>query len=64
MENLENNDGILDVLRSEGFEVFFPADDLARNGMNAYFGGIHAIAREGELWKGVADPRRDGLSSN
>ena len=61
---LENNDGILDVLRSEGFEVFFPADDLARNGMNAYFGGIHAIAREGELWKGVADPRRDGLSSN
>jgi gamma-glutamyltranspeptidase / glutathione hydrolase len=64
LENLENNDGILDVLRSEGFEVFFPADDLARNGMNAYFGGIHAIAREGELWKGVADPRRDGLSSN
>lgn len=64
LENLENNDGILDVLRSEGFEVFFPADDLARNGMNPYFGGIHAIAREGELWKGVADPRRDGLSSN
>ncbi len=29
-------------------------------GLNPYFGGIHAIAKEGNAWLGVADPRRDG----
>jgi gamma-glutamyltranspeptidase/glutathione hydrolase len=29
-------------------------------GLNAYFGGIHAIAKENNKWIGVADPRRDG----
>ena len=29
-------------------------------GLNAYFGGIHAIAKENNVWIGVADPRRDG----
>lgn len=31
-------------------------------GLNAYYGGIHAIAKENEKWVGVADPRRDGKS--
>ncbi|MDH5380373.1 MAG: gamma-glutamyltransferase [Cyclobacteriaceae bacterium] len=30
-------------------------------GLNSYFGGIHAIAKENGNWVGVADPRRDGL---
>ncbi len=29
-------------------------------GRNAYFGGVHAIAREDGKWVGAADPRRDG----
>jgi gamma-glutamyltranspeptidase/glutathione hydrolase len=29
-------------------------------GLNAYFGGVHAIAKENNKWIGVADPRRDG----
>lgn len=31
-------------------------------GLNAYYGGIHAIAKENGKWVGVADPRRDGKS--
>jgi gamma-glutamyltranspeptidase/glutathione hydrolase len=31
-------------------------------GLNAYYGGIHAIAKENEKWVGVADSRRDGKS--
>jgi gamma-glutamyltranspeptidase / glutathione hydrolase len=34
--------------------------DLALNGLNAYFGGVHAIAWELDRWTGAADPRRDG----
>jgi gamma-glutamyltranspeptidase/glutathione hydrolase len=34
--------------------------DLALGGLNAYFGGVHAIAWENDRWTGAADPRRDG----
>jgi gamma-glutamyltranspeptidase/glutathione hydrolase len=34
--------------------------DLALNGLNAYFGGVHAVAWEDGRWAGAADPRRDG----
>ena len=37
---------------------------MLRDGHNAYFGGIHAIAKENNHWIGVADPSRDGLSIN
>jgi gamma-glutamyltranspeptidase/glutathione hydrolase len=36
-------------------------NDLAIKGLNAYFGGIHAIAFEKGQWVGAADPRRDGV---
>lgn len=37
--------------------------DLAMNGLNAYFGGVHAVAWEDGRWTGAADPRRDGAVS-
>jgi gamma-glutamyltranspeptidase/glutathione hydrolase len=43
-----------------GFEIVVPADDLAAGGRNPYFGGVHAVARQGDGWVGAADPRRDG----
>jgi len=47
---------------SLGYRVSHPADDLTLRGLNAYFGGVHAVAREGDRWVGAADPRRDGLA--
>ncbi len=47
-------------LRNKGFELAYPAYDLTMGEHNAYFGGIHALAKEKGIWKGAADPRRDG----
>ena len=33
---------------------------LLYGGLNAYYGGVHAIALENGKWVGAADPRRDG----
>ena len=39
----------------------FPKENLViYKGLNPYYGGIHAIAKESRNWMGVADPRRDG----
>ncbi len=46
--------------RSAKFEIAFPNYDLTLNGLNAWFGGVHAAALENGTWKGAADPRRDG----
>jgi gamma-glutamyltranspeptidase/glutathione hydrolase len=43
-----------------GFDLAVPRADLVLNGLNAYFGGVHAIALEEDGWRGAADPRRDG----
>ncbi len=45
-----------------GFTLVEPATDLIMNGRNAYFGGVHAIARQNDRWVGAADPRRDGAA--
>lgn len=47
--------------RKRGFEVAFPTYTLTKNGLNAYFGGIHCLATENGKWEGANDPRRDGL---
>jgi gamma-glutamyltranspeptidase/glutathione hydrolase len=52
---------ILPYLEKQGMEIAFPTYDLQINGLNAYFGGVHALAWENGQWKGAADPRRDGL---
>jgi gamma-glutamyltranspeptidase/glutathione hydrolase len=44
-----------------GFDLTEPRTDLMMNGLNAYFGGVHAIALEEGAWHGAADPRRDGV---
>jgi gamma-glutamyltranspeptidase/glutathione hydrolase len=46
--------------RDQGFEIAFPAYDLTTGKLNAYFGGVHAVAKENGQWVGAADPRRDG----
>lgn len=43
-----------------GFDAAEPRNDLAIEELNAYFGGVHAIALEPGGWRGSADPRRDG----
>jgi gamma-glutamyltranspeptidase/glutathione hydrolase len=47
---------------SLGYRVSHPVDDLTLRGLNAYFGGVHAVAWEGGRWVGAADPRRDGVA--
>ena len=43
-----------------GLDLTEPQTDLMKWGLNAYFGGVHAIALEEGGWHGAADPRRDG----
>ena len=63
LENIENHSTTIQNLRKKGFEIAFPTYDLMQNERNAYFGGVHAIAKENGRWKGVADIRRDGLAA-
>ncbi len=49
------------LLRKKGFTIGYPTYDLTTGNLNAYFGGVHAIALENGIWVGAADPRRDGL---
>lgn len=45
---------------NQGYVFQTLKSDLALSGLNAYFGGVHAIAKENGQWRGAADPRRDG----
>ncbi len=47
-------------LEQRGYTVHQPLSSLFSGELNPYFGGIHAVALEGDRWKGAADPRRDG----
>jgi gamma-glutamyltranspeptidase/glutathione hydrolase len=60
-ESLNTPTGISEVFHENGFIVKEAPQDLAFTGMNPYFGGVHALAREGNKWCGAADPRRDGV---
>jgi len=52
----------LAVFEKHDLKIKSPNNSLLRaNGLNPYFGGIHAIAKEKGKWIGIADPRRDGL---
>jgi gamma-glutamyltranspeptidase/glutathione hydrolase len=52
--------GWVQTLRAQGYEIAYPTYDLTSGALNAYFGGIHALAKENGTWTGAADPRRDG----
>ena len=60
-QSLEAED--LQKIRSNGFKIIFPNYDLTKGGLNAYFGGVHAIEFKNGIWKATADPRRDGSST-
>ena len=47
-------------IENQGYVQPKISDELGLNGLNAYFGGINAVAFEDETWVGAADPRRDG----
>ena len=38
-----------------------PSTDLMIEGLNAYFGGVHAVGKLRDKWQAAADPRRDGV---
>ncbi|MDH3708683.1 MAG: gamma-glutamyltransferase [Cyclobacteriaceae bacterium] len=52
----------VDRLLELGFKVKQPQNNLSMGDLNAYFGGVHAIALEYGKWVGTADPRRDGAA--
>lgn len=39
-----------------------PNKDLGKSGLNAYFGGVHAIIKDRRSYIALADPRRDGTA--
>lgn len=51
---------LLVAVGQAGFRLRRQAFGLSETGLDPYFGGVHAIARENGLWRGAADPRRDG----
>lgn len=61
-ESGELEDAVRSDLSRRGFQVRYrPKTGQAVDGADPYFGGVHAVAREGGAWIGAADPRRDGV---
>ena len=60
LENEKIKGEDLQEIRREGYKITFPAYDLTKQGLNAYFGGVHAIEFKHDKWVAAADPRRDG----
>ncbi len=50
----------LSTLRKEGYSIASPSYSLTKSGLNAYFGGVHAIEWRDGKWISASDPRRDG----
>ncbi|MFV1884449.1 MAG: gamma-glutamyltransferase family protein [Balneola sp.] len=61
---LENGDDrdLSEISLNTDWEIVQPSTYLIQNGLNAYFGGVHAIVWTGKEYKALADPRRDGLA--
>ncbi len=56
-------DALIAELKRRGFKFVEPNFGLTEEGLDPYFGGVHAIARDASGWRGAADPRRDGRVS-
>ena len=56
------NPGWLPLLEMAELEYALPSTDLVIGGLNAYFGGVHAVGRRQGRWQAAADPRRDGAA--
>lgn len=50
----------LRLLADRGFDLKRADFKTAEDFHNPYFGGVHAVARDGYGWRGAADLRRDG----
>jgi gamma-glutamyltranspeptidase/glutathione hydrolase len=55
---------LIKILQSENLEWAQANTSLSVRNHNAYFGGVHAIARNGDRYITVQDIRRDGYSVN
>ena len=51
-------------LTAHGLKFAEVDNGLDIDGLNSYFGGVHAVAFENGQWHGVADPRRDGVAAS
>ena len=51
---------LLGGMAARGLRLVRPKYGVSDSHHDAYFGGIHALAFEGDAWTGAADPRRDG----
>lgn len=60
IERTDMPPALLQGLAQRQFTLRRPQFGVASGFYDPYFGGVHAIAREGETWRGAADPRRDG----
>jgi gamma-glutamyltranspeptidase/glutathione hydrolase len=62
---LETVDQVFEAqLQNYGYQVKYPSKALQQNGLNAYFGGVHALMKTEGHWRALADPRRDGQARN
>jgi gamma-glutamyltranspeptidase/glutathione hydrolase len=60
LEKKPRGENELLFLEEHGYSVHLPLSGMFAGNLNPYFGGVHALAREGAGWCGAADPRRDG----
>lgn len=60
IERSELSVSMLQGLAQRRFTLRRPQFGVAEGFYDPYFGGVHAVAREGGTWRGAADPRRDG----
>lgn len=60
----EPSDSLLNYMMVRGYKLPSVDTVLSINQLNAYFGGVHAVAFENGRWVGAADPRRDGTAKN
>ncbi len=58
--NISND--LLKGIAEYGYSIRRPAYGVSDSQYDPYFGGVHALAKEGGHWTGAADPRRDGLA--
>lgn len=47
-------------LEQRGYTVHQPLSSLFSGDLNPYFGGVNACGKDDGVWRGAADPRRDG----
>lgn len=60
VEGAELSPVLLQGLADRNLRLVLPSFGVSDSRLDAYFGGVHALAVEDGLWTGAADPRRDG----